>query len=199
MSVLDMLTQQLGDTEIRQISQQIGADEGTTAQAVSGALPMLLSALSRNAGLAGGADSLLSALDRDHDGDIMDDLAGFLGGSPTEGNGGPMLGHILGDKQGQVETGLGRMSGLNSQSIGSLLSILAPVVMGALGRTQKQQGLDAPALAGVLDQDRQRIEQSAPQEMGLLGRLLDTDGDGDVMDDVARIGTSLIGAWMRSR
>ena len=41
-SIVDTVLQHLGDNEIRQISQHIGADEGTTQSAISAALPMML-------------------------------------------------------------------------------------------------------------------------------------------------------------
>ena len=42
--LIGMLASQLGGPAIQQISQQIGADSGTTQSAVGMALPMLLSA-----------------------------------------------------------------------------------------------------------------------------------------------------------
>ena len=43
--LIGMLASQLGGPVVQQISQQIGADQGTTKSAVGMALPMLLSAM----------------------------------------------------------------------------------------------------------------------------------------------------------
>ena len=67
MALLDMLQQQLRGNTLTQISQQLGADEGTTANAVALALPMLLGGLARNAATDTGAASLDQALNRDQD------------------------------------------------------------------------------------------------------------------------------------
>ena len=42
MDILDLIGNQLGGNTLKQMSQQLGADEATTAKAVSVALPLLL-------------------------------------------------------------------------------------------------------------------------------------------------------------
>ena len=94
----------------------------------------------------------------------------------------------------RVEAGLGQATGLKSDQVGKLLTMLAPVLLGTLGKAQKQQGLDSGALAGLLGGERQSIERDQPQAGGLMGMLLDADGDGDVeLDDVASKGLGLLG------
>jgi hypothetical protein len=196
--MLDMLNQSLSDDMIRQVSQSIGANQKATETAISGALPVLLNALSRNTVSSSGADSLLGALGRDHDGSILDDIGGFLGNA-SAGPGDGILGHVLGGRRGNVETGLSRMSGLDLASIAKLLAILAPIVMGVLGRTKQQQGLDASGLAAALGGEQRAAQQAAPDAMKVFADLLDTDGDGQVMDNVAQLGTSLLGTFLSSR
>jgi hypothetical protein len=193
-----MLTQVLGGGTIQQISRQIGADEQSTATAISGALPILLGALDRNTDQPGGAESLFNALGRDHDGSVLDDVAGFLGGAQTT-QGGKILGHILGGKRRAVETGLSRSSGLDVATIAKLLTTLAPLVMGVLGRTQRQQGFDAQGLSGYLTGERRQVQQRAPDAMDVLGNLLDTNDDGQVVDDVVKLGAGLLGGLFGPR
>ena len=97
--------------------------------------------------------ALFGALSRDHDGSLLDDIGGFLGGSlggAKAAAGAAILGHILGGKQGSVETGLSRASGLDGATIAKLLPLLAPIVMGVLGRLSRQQSLDAGGVSGYL-------------------------------------------------
>ena len=54
-SIFDSVTQQLSGANLTQLSQQIGADEATTSQAMQAALPMLLGGLARNASNPEGA------------------------------------------------------------------------------------------------------------------------------------------------
>lgn len=196
-SILEMLMENLSGEPTRQISRKVGGDEESVSKALGGALPVLLGALNRNAGSSGGADSLLNALGK-HDGSVLDDIGGFLGqGTTSDGDG--ILRHALGGRRANVEAGIGKMSGLDSGSVGQILNMLAPLVMGALGKQQRRQGLDTSGLAGLLGQENQAVGQRAPEAMGLVGSLLDTDGDGQVADDVMEIGGKLLGGLFGNR
>lgn len=191
-SILDSLKQQLGPDTIQQLSRSLGADPAATSNAVSMALPALLGGLSNNAAKPDGAAALDRALG-DHDGSILDNLGGLLGSSALSGVGGAILGHIFGGRRTAVEQGVGSASGLSGQQVSQLLMMLAPIVMGVLGRAKQQGGLDASRLPDVLQQSAQQVQQEAPA-MGGLGSLLDANHDGQIADDVARMGKSVLGS-----
>lgn len=65
--------------------------------------------------------------------------------------------------------------------------------MGALGKTQQAQGLDATGLSNFLGNQNQQALASSPDVMGILGNLLDSNKDGSVMDDVGRLAGKLFG------
>lgn len=183
MSLLDMLQQKLGgDAAVNQISAQLGTDPGTTQSAIAAALPMLVGALARNAQDPHQAGALSNALSK-HDGSILNDVTSHLGARQfPDGDG--ILNHVLGGQKGSVATGLGQVAGLDANKAGMLLSMLAPLVMGALGKTQREGKLDPGGLAGMLGAERQHAADAAPGVMGMLGKFLDRDGDGSVMDDI---------------
>jgi len=198
-SLLETLTQQLGGGALKEISGQLGADEKTTGNAMAAALPMLLGALSRNSSNDQGSQALQSALEKDHDGSILDNLSGFLK-NPDQGAGDGILRHVLGDRRQAVEKGLSKSTGMGSASVAKLLTTLAPVVMGTLGRTARQSGMNASALSNLLGQERKEMESKAPTEMGVLNLLLDADGDGDVdLSDVAKKGFGMLGKLFGKR
>jgi hypothetical protein len=182
MSLLDMLQQRLGGDAVNQISNKLGTDPVSTRTAIAAALPMLVGALARNAQDPGKAGALANALGR-HDGSVLDDVAGYLGRGDT-GDGDGILGHVLGGKKETVQTGLGQAAGLDPAKAGTLLAMLAPLVMGALGKAQREKGLDTGGLAGMLGSEQQRAADAAPGVMGMLSSFLDRDHDGSVMDDI---------------
>lgn len=182
MSLLDMLQQRLGGDAVNQISKQLGTDPATTQTAIAAALPMLVGALARNAQDPSKAGALANALGR-HDGSVLDDVAGYLGRGDT-GDGDGILGHVLGSRKETVQTGLGQATGLDPAKAGTLLAMLAPLLMGALGKAQREKGLDTGGLAGMLGGEQQRAADAAPGVMGMLTSLLDRDRDGSVMDDI---------------
>jgi hypothetical protein len=193
-SLIEALGAKIGAGGIDQIADQLGLDRGRTEQVVSGALPMLLGGLTRNAASPDGAASLLGALERDHDGSILDDIGGFLGrGSGAADAGLGILGHVFGGRSSSVENALAGSSGLDSGSVRQILAMLAPLVMGMLGKTQRSRGLDLGGLADLLGGERRAAEAKAPAAANLIGSLLDADGDGQVGDDLAKLGGSLLG------
>lgn len=196
-SLLEMLTGQLSGDAISRMSREIGADESATKAATGGALSTMIGALARNAGQGDGAASLHKALAKDHDGGLLDNLGGFLGQAQA-GPGDGILGHMLGKQRPRVEAGLAKTSGLDAGSMGKLMTMLAPVVMGALGKQQRNGKLDSKGLAGFLGQQQQEIQRQQPQAAGILGSLLDTDKDGDVdLGDLAKGGAGLLGKLFR--
>lgn len=192
MSLIDLVTQQLGSGGIQQLSQQIGANEQQTAGAVQMALPVLLGGLAKNAQTPQGAQSLSGALD-EHQGSagMLGNLGALLGGGGGAGAG--ILGHVLGGRRGAVEQGIGRASGLDAGQVGKLLMLLAPIVMAVLARRKQEQGLDAGGVGGMLNQERTELQQRNPQ-LGGLASILDRDNDGSIMDDLANIATGRGGA-----
>jgi hypothetical protein len=188
-SILDAVRQQLGPETIQQMSGALGADPATTSNAVSLALPALLGGLSQNAAQPQGAAALDSALNA-HDGSILDNLGGLLGGAGGGGGiGGAILGHVFGGRRATVEQGVGRASGLDAAQVAQLMAMLAPIVMGVLGRMKQSKGLDANRLPDVLQQSREQGEKEVPG----LGGLLDANKDGSVADDLLRMGSSALG------
>ena len=192
-AIMDLISQQLGSGGLAQISKTLGSDEATTGRAVTAALPTLLAGLAKNTSQPAGAQSLLGALQRDHDGGILGNLGGLLTGSKST-DGDAILGHIFGTKRPRIEQGLGQTTQLDAGSMGKLLAMLAPMVLGALGKATREKNLDAQGLAGMLQDERTSVQNRMPSEMGMLGQLLDADGDGDVdLKDLAGRGKSLFG------
>jgi hypothetical protein len=195
--LLGMLIEQLGGDTMKKISSQLGADENATKGAISASLPLLINALSRNASSDDGANALSTALSKDHDGGILDDLQGYLGKSDTSAGEG-ILRHVLGGKQEVVQNGLSKSSGLDSSSVGKLMGMLAPVVMGTLGKVKRDKGLDTQGLAGFLGKERQEMVNSEPKAMGFMSNLLDADRDGDVdASDMIKHGMSLVSKFFK--
>jgi hypothetical protein len=172
----------LGGDTMEQFGQELGTDSATVQNAVSMALPALLGALSRNAASADGASALENALGQ-HDGSVLGDLAAIITGGG--GAGASILGHVLGARQGSVQAGISNATGMDGASVARLLAMLAPIVMGALGRSRQQGGADF-GLSDVLSGAAANTRQAAPGGGSFIEQMLDANGDGSIIDDVAR-------------
>lgn len=90
-----------------------------------------------------------------------------------------------------------QISGLEQGKAGNLMSILAPIVMGMLGRQKQQSGIDAGGLASILASALGQQRQRGGMASSLIKGILDRDGDGSAIDDVAQIGMSIFSKFFR--
>ncbi len=193
---MDALTQvlinQLAGPGISAISKKLGVNEQVVKTALTIAVPLLVSALAKNAAKPQGAQSLHQALTDDHDGSIFNDLSGFLS-NPQAANGTGILGHILGGQQQTVTQGLSQGTGMNSAQVGQLLQIAAPLLMGALGQQQQKKEFTPTQLSSYLGGQQEKAQSSNPDVLGALNTLLDSDQDGSALDDIAGLMGNLFG------
>lgn len=194
---MDLLQGNLSEDLVGTLSKQLGGvDQKQTQVAAQSAIGALTSALAKNASSAQGANALVSALDRDHDGSVFDDIIGMMSGTKQPKNASMMNGegiirHALGGKQNNVVDMMSKMSGLDQNKSSSLLAMLAPLIMGSLGKARNQRNFGVMDIAKLLTNTVQARQQEDKQ-LGLIGRLLDSDGDGSIMDDLANIGLGLL-------
>ncbi len=137
-------------------------------------------------------------------GGLMGSVMGMMGGGQQQSSplsaGMGILGHVLGGSQQRTAQGVSQASGLSSQGSSALMAMLAPMVMGALGKMMSggaAQG--AQGLAGIIGGDMARLGHPEPahaQQKGFMGGLLDADGDGDVdASDLLSRGSMLMGLF----
>ena len=185
-AITQMITQQLAGNAVNTIAQRLGVSEATANGAVQIAVPLLVAALARNAAQPQGAQDLHQAINKDHDGSIFDNLNGHLA-NPDSGNGAGILAHVFADQQSSIQGNLAQATGMDQSAAGGLLETLAPLVMGAVGQTQQQNGLDASGLSEMLNGQQQEAQSNAPDVMGMLGSMLDQNKDGNAIDDLQRL------------
>jgi hypothetical protein len=197
---MQMLQGHLTEDVINQLSQETGASPEQTQTAAAGIFSTLLGGLAKNAQSEQGASGILSALDRDHDGSILNDVMGLVTGAAQGGNatnGAGILGHILGGQQQGAAQMISQVSGMDQGGVTQMMMKLAPMVMGALGQAKQQQGFDASGLAGMLGGAVQQQQSSNPL-MQLATSFLDKDGDGSVVDDLmGMVGSKLMGGLFK--
>jgi hypothetical protein len=172
--LIGMIANQLTGPVVNQISQQIGADSGSTQSAINTALPMLLSAMGNH----GNTDELHQ--EAQNHGGILDDVMGFLGNSQSGGIGGMLMNQFLGGNNNAIANLVGQQSGLNSGAVMTLLGILTPIIMGAMGKSA--EGGDASGLSQLLGSAAS--SSGGNDLLGAATKMLDADGDGNVMEEI---------------
>ena len=188
-AITQIITQQMGGSAARTIAQRFGISETTANTAIQIGVPLILTALARNASQPQEAQNLHQAVATDHDGSILDNVMGYLQ-NPQSANGAGILGHVFGTQKPAIENNLAQATGMDQTSAEGLLETLAPLVMGSLGKAQQQNGLDASGLSDLLNNQQQEAQANAPSAMGMLSSLLDQNKDGSSMDDLQRMAAS---------
>jgi len=191
--LLQSIAGQLDSNSIAQMSSAIGIKDESTQAAIGLALPVLLGALSRNTSTDEGAESLTNALGRDHDGTILQDVSGNITRQEVMDDGSAIIGHLLGQQEKGVENSIGRSTGIDPQNVAMLMSMLAPVVLGVMGKQKQENNMNASDVSSMLQQNRETAKSNAPE----LSSLLDMDGDGDISDDMVNLGANLLQSFMK--
>lgn len=191
-SLEDLLGSQMGGSAVDQISQNLGSNPQLVNSAIQMALPMIMGGLAKNVQDPQGAQSLNNALSTDHQGGLLNNLTDFLtGGVPNpqaatrETNGSGILGHILGANQGTATQEISNKTGMSMGQVANLLITLAPIVMSFLGKQKQEKGLDAGGITDLLTGQQQQMQSTGNPMMDMASRILDQDGDGSAMDDLA--------------
>lgn len=212
MNMMDMIMQAAGGNVAQQAGGALGLDANQSQQAISALLPAISSAMKRNTASPQGLAGLLGALQNGQHGQYLENPQMLQQNAQTDGN--AILGHLLGSKEVSraVAGRAAEQTGIDSSILKKMLPMVAMMAMGGLSKqTQNNQGLQgvlanaamqqlmggaqgAPAkgigsmLGGLLGggaRRQVRQQQSAHQQgLGLLGSMLDADGDGNAMDDI---------------
>jgi hypothetical protein len=185
--ILDLLNSDLGKQIIGGVAGSTGNDQGKTSSVLTMALPVLMKAMQRNASTPQGAEGLMGAIQGKHNGGILDNLGDLFDGGVNEkvtNDGDKILGHVLGAKRSGVESVIGQKAGMDAGSVAQILKVAAPILMGVLGKQAQQNNVSSSngigdLLGGLLGGNSNDTEQS------FLEKILDADGDGSIVDDVA--------------
>ncbi len=191
--IINLLKSQLGGNELGKLAARLGADSGQVSAAVEVALPMILGQVMKNSRQPEQAEGLRRAIEKDHDGSVLDQLGQFFDKGPSDGDQ-RLLGHLFSGRQQNVERQLSSNSGLDMATVTKLMATLGPLVMGAVGKVNKQK---PDALDSILNQERTQLKQKSAG-FGLVESLLDSDNDGDVdLSDLMKKGGGLLGSLFK--
>jgi hypothetical protein len=139
--------------------------------AIGNGIGAILEGLAQNASEPEGAEALFNAVADKHDGSVLDDVGGFIDHGDTA-DGGKILGHVFGDNEANVESQVANASGLEPSMVSKLLPMLAPMVMGWLGKKVTSGSLNPAGLGGLLQEEKATAESSMPDLGNLLGSVL---------------------------
>ncbi|MBB4807573.1 hypothetical protein HNP38_002879 [Chryseobacterium defluvii] len=147
MSLIDLLTGNTSNQVAEQAENKFGISKNQIIALLAVAAPLIISYLRNKSQDANEAEALNNALDKDHDGSILDDVS-QVESRQTEG--GSILDHVFGGQKSNVENQLSQNTGISIDKIGPILAMLAPVIMGYIGKEKQQNNVGAGGLGDLL-------------------------------------------------
>lgn len=191
MSLLDLLTGSTGNQVATQAENKFGVSKTQILALLAVAAPLVISYLKNKSQDTKEAESLNNALDKDHDGSILDDVSQA---DARQNEGGSILSHVFGSDKSAVENNLSQNTGISIDKIGPILSMLAPVIMGYIGKEKQQNNVGAGGigdlLGGILGNAQSQSQASSDPLSNILGSVL---GGGDAQSSGGGIGDLLGG------
>lgn len=189
-NLLESLLSNFDSNSLQELGKQANLSPKQAKGAMESAIPLLMNALAKNSSTEEGASQLQNAINKDHDGSIFDNLGDFLQ-NPQMANGAGILKHVLGNKQNNAAAYVGKSSGVSNSSAAKILEMAAPMIMGFLGK--KSSSNQSSGINDILGSLLSSSTKPSKKNQSVITKILDQDGDGDIMDDLGKIGTSFLG------
>ena len=190
--VMDFLTPEM----IGRIAGALGLDSNKVESALSAGVPGLLAGLSGVAASPGGPQRLVEAARQESGtlGKLVETLEGDRQSSLIA-RGSQVLASLLGSRdQNALTEAIGRFAGLGQGNSGSLLGMLAPIVLGTLAH--QQGSLNANGMANLFAGQKDNIAAALPAGFGRLlggtGLLNSLDGATEAANQAARTAGSTV-------
>ena len=203
-----------GGNTAQQVGAQLGLNQQQSQSAIAALLPAISSALKQNTANPQGLAGLLGALQGGNHDQYLEKPE-TLGQAESITDGNAILGHLFGSKDVSraVAGRASEQTGIGADVLKKLLPLVATMAMGSLSKQtrqpsmqsaltglamqhlmggQKKSGLGSilGAVTGANARQQRQAQQTHQQGMGIIGKLLDADGDGSMMDDVLRMAMS---------
>jgi hypothetical protein len=170
-NLISLAMQYLTPDVISRITSVLGLDRNSTQSAIAAAVPALFAGLSGAATKPGGAQNLVDTI-RQQPG-VPDNFANIIGSGDQSSlldQGSTLLKSVLGGQdQSALAGAVSKFAGIGQGASNSLLAMLAPVAIGAIGKQLGGRNLDVGSLTGLLASQKDQIAQALP---GGFGKLL---------------------------
>jgi len=153
----------MGPEVAKKLGSSLNVDQGTIQKIIPILAPMILSGLKNQKDNFGGEQRIDHILNKYGSADVLQNLDQLFSNKMNDPKADPKLGGLLGDAGTQAANLISKNFNLDSSTAMKLIPMLAPVILGFLTNKRDSQGAGSSGIASLLDQN----------------------GDGSILDDVA--------------
>jgi len=161
---IDEFLKSYGPEVTKQMSSNFNVDQGTVKKLIPQLAPLILAGLKKQKETRGGDERVDHILNKYGDASVLNNIKDLISSKAQAQDVDPNLGGLLGDAGGiQAAQALAKNMNIDASTIMKMIPALSPLILGALTKKRDTTG---KGISGV-------------------GALLDADGDGSILDDVA--------------
>ena len=160
---VDEFMKNYGSKVSKDLSKSTGISKGILKQIIPQVAPLILGGLKKQKDNHGGNARIDHILNKYGSSSVLDNLGDLFSSKSRESSPDPGLGGLLGNSGVEASNQLSSKFNIDSGMAMKLIPMLAPVILGALTKKRSQTNVGS----------------------GGIGALLDQDGDGNILDDVA--------------
>ena len=153
----------MGPEVAKKLGSSLNVDQGTMQKIIPLVAPMILGGLKKQSENYGGQQRVDHILNKYGSADVLQNLDQLFSNKMNDPKADPKLGGLLGDAGTQAANLISKNFNLDSSTAMKLIPMLAPVILGFLTNKRDSQGAGSSGIASLLDQN----------------------GDGSILDDVA--------------
>lgn len=176
MSLIDLITGNAGNQVAAEAENKFGINKNQVIALLAVAAPLVISYLRKKSqDDPNEAEALNKALDKDHDGSVLDNPSQL---ASRQDEGGSILSHVFGGDKANVENQLSQNTGISMDKIGPILAMLAPLIMGYIGKQKQSSGVTSGGglgdlLGGILGNASEQAQgQNTNPINDILGSVL---------------------------
>jgi hypothetical protein len=162
--LIDEFMKSYGPEVTRQMSSNLNVDKGTVQKLIPMLAPLIISGLKVQKDTRGGDERVDHILNKYGDASVLNNMKDLISSKSHAQTIDPNLGGLLGASGGlQAAQTLAKSLNIDASTVMKMIPTLAPLLLGFLSKKRDAGG------AGISG----------------IGSLLDADGDGSILDDVA--------------
>lgn len=167
MNLLETIMGQLGPGTVGKLSGLLGESESSTKSALGAAIPALMGQVADKASTEKGASELFDMIG---DNDGSQDFSSMLGNKDALLNkGSGIMSGLMGSRSSGLSSMLSKFTGMGGNSMTSLMGMIAPLIMGTLGKAKSSMGLNASGLSSLLSDQSESFKSAMPS--GLANQM----------------------------
>lgn len=167
MNLIEFLRDKLTPTVEQKISSFLGESQFNVNTAVNNVLPTILGGLIQQGTTDQGAKKVMDIIkDGGHTGDVLDNISGLLDNYDKSQLlvtiGSNIFNHFFGNTATILTDKIASLSEIKNSSAASLLGIMSPLVLGAIGYVVHKENLGISGLKKLLDDQRDGVSKALP-------------------------------------